>query len=243
VDLSSLPVVVLTRSPQDNRPLADELARRGVPFRELPCIATRFVSPSALPAAPAALAFPSRNAVRGFVERGLDALWLCGASPPLLAAVGPATADELRRHGHEADLVADPPTGQALAAALMAELPASAQIAVLRGDQVGGGLEPALRKAARPFQALQVYQNYAPPIPDLEPFPVAAVFVASPSAVRRLCRALPWMRTCPFLAIGPTTKRACLELGIPEVTESERGLEAWAHALEGAHLQMVERSA
>jgi len=52
------------------------------------------------------------------------------------------------------------------------------------------------------------------------PFPVGAVFVASPSAARRLLSANPWMRQASFVAIGPTTARCIETLDVARITIS-----------------------
>jgi uroporphyrinogen-III synthase len=215
--VSSRPCVVLTREPEDNRRLAQALAERGVPVREIPCVQTRWLQP-ALPLGPfAAVAFASRRAVGGLLRAGMDPGWLQRRPRPLVAAVGEATRQALQDEGISVDLVAEPPTGRALAEALHARLPAGAVVLVPCGSTPGGGLEPGLRALGRPFESLPVYANDAPEGAPLEPFPVAAVFVAAPSAARRLLERAPWLRERPFLAIGPTTATALAELGVREV--------------------------
>lgn len=215
--MSSSPCVVLTRELEDNLLLARALAGRGVPVRELPCVQTRYVVPDSWPSSVAAIAFGSRRAVRGFVHAGLGPRLLGGASRPLIAAVGEATRAELEACELAVDLVADPPTGLALAHALAARLEPGARVLVPRGSLAGGGLEPGLNELGRPCLPLVVYANEAPVLPSLEPFPVAAVFVAAPSAARRLLQCAPWLRTHSFLAIGPTTAAALRELGVDRI--------------------------
>ncbi|MBI4862880.1 MAG: uroporphyrinogen-III synthase [Candidatus Riflebacteria bacterium] len=80
-----------------------------------------------------------------------------------------------------------------------------------------------------------VYENVAPEIPRLAPFPVAAVFVASPSAARRLVAANPWVRQTRFLTIGPTTASAVRDLGVGSVRAIGSTLTDWIEHLCAAH--------
>ncbi len=210
--MSSSPCVVLTREPEDNRPLARALAEHGVPVREIPCARTRYLDAQA-PGGPfGAVAFASRRAVRGFLRAGLAVDDGC-----LVAAVGEATRAELDAGGLAVDLVAEPPTGRALAERLHTQLPADASVLVPRGNLAGGGLEPALAELGRPTVPLPVYTNEPGGQGAIEPFAVAAVFVAAPSAVERLLERAPWLRERPFLAIGPTTAAAARQRRVERV--------------------------
>jgi len=233
------PCVVLTREQADNLSLARELHARGVPVREIPCAATVYLRPDRPPELPVGcVAFASRRAVRGFVAAGLAEPIFAAGAPPPVAAVGPATCAELERHQLGVDLLAEPPTGQALAELLHARLGPGEPVLVPRGRLTGGALESALAALERPFQTLVVYDNPAPEIPAQEPFPVAAVFVAAPSAACRLLAALPWLLELPFVAIGPTTEQALLRLGARSVRVAAAGgsgplealLDAWRSA-------------
>ena len=62
-------------------------------------------------------------------------------------------------------------------------------------------------------------------MPVFDPFPVAAVFVAAPSAVERLLRYYPWLRDRPFLAIGATTQSALKELAVTTIIGTAQTLE------------------
>jgi uroporphyrinogen-III synthase len=232
--VSNSPCVVLTREPEDNLLLAHALTRRGVPVRELPCVRTRFTVPQVPTEPPAAVAFASRRAVRGYVLAGLHERLSSGAERPLVAAVGEATQAELASAGIPVDLVAVPPTGRALAQALHARLSSDGVVLVPRGSLAGGGLEPELESLGRAFLPLPVYANEAPTLAPLPLFPVAAVFVAAPSAARRLLGHAPWLREHPFLAIGPTTAVALAELGVQRILGPAMGLAAQVELLEAA---------
>ncbi len=139
---------------------------------------------------------------------------LQGENPPLVASVGPATTEELAQRHHRVDLEAQPHTGRALAELLDSQLRPGLPVLVPQGDVGGGELVSRLAELERPFLPHVVYQNVAPNFEPIEPFPVAAVFVAAPSAARRLIAHYPWIAQAPFLPIGPTTHAALEELGV-----------------------------
>jgi uroporphyrinogen-III synthase len=239
------PAVVLTREADDNRELTAALQQRGVPVREIPCLATRYVEPASTSADADALAFGSRRGVRGFVRalsRSLGKGPSDGAARggPMIGAVGGATAAELRKHGIAADVVADPPEGRVLARLLDAALPRGARVIVVRGNLGTAHLESDLAEAGHRVQAAVVYENVAPEIPEMDPFPVAAVFVASPSAARRLIHALPWMADERFCAIGPTTGQALEGLGVRRVQRVGIQLADQAEALSTAYRRAID---
>ncbi len=235
--MPSRPCVVLTREPRDNAPLARALGARGVPVRELPCAATRLLPAAAPTSAPAAVAFASRRGVEGFLAAGLAPL-LDARSGALVAAVGPATAEALEAAGIEVSMVAEPATGEALAEALDARLPAGVAVLLPRG-RLPGRLDAALAALGRAVEVVEVYDNPTPELPELPPFPVAAVFVAAPSAAERLLARLPWMIDRPFLAIGPTTLEALERLGVAEILGQSAVHEEQVRLLEDAWRRAV----
>lgn len=230
--MQAAPCILLTRAEEDNAPVAQALRDRGVVVRALPCTAVRLVCPPAAPGHYDAVAFTSRWGVRGFVAAGLRVAAL--AEGTLVAVVGSATAEEAERHGIRVDLVADPQTGEALAVALEERLPAGAEVLVPGGTLPGGGLLSALCASGRPADALVVYENLVPDLPRLAPFPVAAVFVAAPSAAARLLAALPWLVASPFLAIGPTTLARLGDLGVHDARQIGTALDVQVETLEAA---------
>ncbi len=240
--LPSSPAVVLTRQGEDNAELAAALRKRGVPVFEIPCLATRYCKPARLPERVDAVAFSSPRGVRGLVRAGLAEGLLRVDPVPLKGAVGRATADELRKAGFEVDLVADPPEGRVLAGLLIDALAPGARVATVRGNLRAGEMDELLVEAGMVLEPVEVYENIAPEIPRLEPFPVAAVFVASPSAGRRLLGANPWMRDCPFYTIGSTTASAHRDLGVSAVERIGAGFDAWVEALCAARTRAVRRN-
>ncbi len=240
--LSPGPAVVLTREPEDNRRLKEALAARGVPVREIPCLATRFIRPERLPReTPAAVTFSSRRGVRAC--RLLDLLneLIPSESNVIVGAVGPATAAELAAAGIGVDLVADPPEGRELARLLIARLTNSSRVTVVRGNLRAGSMDALLTGAGMRLDPVIVYENIEPDIPACQPFRVAGVFVASPSAARRLLEKNPWMRKNSFFAIGSTTARQLADQGIERIGELGAGFNHWLEALHEAYLQAVAK--
>ena len=240
MDMPSGPVVVLTRESEDNLELAKALLERGVLVREIPCISTRFIMPKMPQAQIDVVTCSSRRGVRSVVKQDLVAFLLPEKNRPLVAAVGPATKEELESAGIRVDLVADPPKGTVLARLIMKEVEPPASIAVVRGDLRAGGMDEALEKAGFWIEPLIVYENVGPDIPRLEPSPVAAVFVASPSAAKRLVDKNPWIKGAHYCAIGPTTAAALEELGVGSIEEVGTEIDMQVDALCEAYRRAVE---
>ena len=240
MDMPSGPVVVLTRESADNLELAKALLERGVLVREIPCISTRFIMPSLPEAKIDVVTFSSRRGVRSVVEQDLLKWLFPEGKRPLVAAVGPATQKELEDAGVKVDLVADPPKGTVLARLIMKEVEPPASVAVVRGDLRAGGMDEALEKAGFWIEPLIVYENVGPDIPKLEPTPVAAIFVASPSAAKRLVDKNPWVKDAHFCAIGPTTAAALEDLKVGSIEEVGTELDKQVEALCRAHRRAVE---
>jgi uroporphyrinogen-III synthase len=229
------PAVVLTREPEDNLALARELESRGVPVREIPCMATRWRDPGEYPEGAAAVVFTSRRGVKGLRLLPLHARIFSGEpGGPLICAVGKATAEQLRECGFHPDIVADPPSGLALARALSARLPRGGSVVLVRGNLRAGEIDRELELAGFTLLPLVVYENVDPDVPVMTPFPVAAVFAAAPSAARRLLAANPWLREAPFVAIGDVTEKAVRDLGVTSVAAVGPGLDDLVEALWGA---------
>ncbi len=232
--MSSRLCVLLTREPEDNLALARELRSRGVVVREIPCLKTHWIYPAEEPDPPAAIAFASRRSVQGFWKAALHERLRIHELQPMIAAVGERTAAMLRKHGVEPDLVATPPTGGSLAQALHEKLAPGVRILLPRGMLGGGEAETALTRLGRPHQAVVVYENRAPDLPDLTPFEAAAVFVTAPSTAQRLLERFPWLRDSSFLPIGPTTRVALQKLEVATILGEETSARAQAAVLERA---------
>ncbi|RJO71072.1 MAG: hypothetical protein C4523_04895, partial [Myxococcales bacterium] len=128
------------------------------------------------------------------------------------------------------DVVAEPATGEALARALVARLPAGAPALVVRGaigrKEIAAGLEAG---GCRIFP-LTVYANGEPPPPVVSAPFEAAVF-ASPSAAERFCAANPAARGAALVAIGETTAAWLCERGFAPTVSRAPTPEALAEAV------------
>jgi len=234
MDLPTRPAVVLTREPEDNAALALALKNRGAAVVEIPCIKTSYVTPEHVPGMNFdVFVFSSRRAVRGMKQARL----LHMMKDSMIAAVGKATADQLAAHGIRADIVAHPPEGRVLAPMIIEKAGPEAAVAVVRGNIRAGGLDSILLEAGYRIVPLIVYENIAPVIAEYGKFPVAAVFVASPSAARRLYRHNGWMIKHPVFVIGSTTKEAVEKLGAESVTVMGAGFDSWVELLYDAYVR------
>jgi uroporphyrinogen-III synthase/uroporphyrinogen III methyltransferase/synthase len=232
--------IVVTRGKAGEDALSARLAELGAAVRELPAIA--FGPPASfapLDAALAALArfdwvvFASATAVDRTVERLLVLGHPVAAlSRPRLAAVGPATAERLRRAVRAPDLVAAGTTGEALAAELGPEV---ARRAVLLPRPAEGRPEllAGLEAAGAAVTAVEAYRTVPAPPERLAPLAdwllageVDAVAFASPSAVRAVCAALgpraAALGRVTLGVIGPTTADALREAGLPVAVVPDR---------------------
>ena len=143
----------------------------------------------------------SRNGAEQLLERRTGAL-------PRVAAIGPGTADELRRRGVEPDLVATVSTQEGL----LAELPRPAGRVLFAGaegarrllvDELGADFVPLYR--AVPARA--------------DAFPSAdAVVLASPSAAHAFAAL---RLALPAVSIGPQTSAAARAGGVRVIAEAK----------------------
>ncbi len=241
--MPSGPAIVLTREPEDSAALDEALRRAGVEVRQIPCASTRYRPPGedeicALPEPSAvhALLFSSRRGAEGWHEwkKSLPAgSWPHAFPRPgvTVAAVGKRTARALDAAGVGADLVAEPPRGAVMARMLDERLARPSTMVLVAGEVRMRAGEDLLRSRGHLIFAITVYENVEPAIGPVEPFDVAAVFVAAPSAARRLIGAIPWMKEASFVSIGPTTTEALRKLGVERVLEVGADLEAQKSAL------------
>jgi uroporphyrinogen-III synthase len=240
MDSENGPAVVLTRQHEDNQELTAALAARGVVVREIPCLATRYIYPQQpISKNYDAVVFTSRHGVRGFFQQKLDKTCFHSLQPVLVAAVGKATAEEVQSHDLQVDLVANPPEGAVLADQLKKALPVGSHLLMVRGNLRAGEIDSILNQAGYELEDLVVYENEAVPVPTLHPFPVAAVFIASPSAATRLLKANPWIKAKRFFSIGNTTARALKELGIKQVEGIGADPRQWIEVLFRAYQDAV----
>jgi uroporphyrinogen-III synthase len=240
MDLPSGPAVVLTREAEDNHEIKAALEAQEVVVVEIPCIATKYQLATKLPGIDFdAVAFTSRRGVRGMLQQDLVSSILGDNPdrPPIIGVVGEATADELQKADIQPKIVASMPQGKILAEELCNILPPKSKVAIVRGNLNIGGFDQVIKQAGHELVTIEVYQNITPKIPIFQPFQVAAVFVASPSAARRLIERNAWFIDCPFFAIGPTTAKRLVEHGVVKVTELNTDQKGWIDALYHAYHQ------
>jgi uroporphyrinogen III methyltransferase/synthase len=194
------------------------------------------------------VAFTSANGVRTAMERlvraGRDARAFGDAK---FAAVGPATARELARHGLVARVVARELTGEGLADELLARSGGPGRLLLLRAQEARDALPDALRAAGWTVDVAAVYATRA--APDLAerlgrlfaggaPRLDAAIFTSS-STARHVYAALgpgaaQLLAPLAVVTIGPVTTETARILGIRVDAEaSPYTLPAAIAALEG----------
>jgi uroporphyrinogen-III synthase len=175
------------------------------------------------------IAFTSANGVDRtwdlLVRSGKDASAFGNAR---LAAVGPATAAALARHGLGVHVTAKELRGEGLAKEMLAGMKGAKRVLLLRAQEARDALPDALRAAGSTVDIAAVYATRAPP--DLAdtlcplfaeggPARVDAVIFSSSSTVRHVCDAL-GPRAAAILAgvtvatIGPVTTETARNLGV-----------------------------
>ncbi len=222
--------VGITRAREQAAGLVDLVAGEGGVPVLLPCL--EVVGPESIEPLDRALArlpggydgvlFASTNAVR----------WTLGRAGPgrfqraIVAAVGPATADELIASGVRVDVVPTVHRAEGLLAALDAHVGRrglrGTRWLLPRADVAREALPEGLEARGATVDRVVAYRNVAPdPAPLVEALEAGleAITFASGSAVRRLKEALgerfePLLGGVIVASIGPVTSRACRELGL-----------------------------
>jgi uroporphyrinogen-III synthase len=197
------------------------------------------------------VAFTSANGV----ERSVGLLGGIGKDASALAcvrlaAVGPATAAALARHGLTAGVTATEQRGEGLARAMLAAMGGPRRVLLLRAQAARDALPDALRAAGCTVDVAAVYATAAPPdlAETLRPLfareaaaRVDAVVFSSGSTVRHVVAALgadaaSRLAAVTVVAIGPVTAEAAADLRVRvDAQASPYTLPAAIEALE-AHL-------
>ena len=231
--------IVVTRAPEQAEDLVHQLERLGAEVLLLPAVAFAGPEdPGPLDRAIESLGdfdwvlFTSQNAVRFFAQRcralGLmqsNDGWKSAAARPLLAAVGPATAEAAAKQGLPVEFVASQFRGQALAEELAGRV-AGKKVLLPRSDRAGADLPAALRAAGAEVADVVAYQtslpeSLAPDVADaIRRGEVDVVSFFSPSAFHNLVEAigLETLRNLSgrgaLAAIGPVTAGAIRDAGL-----------------------------
>jgi uroporphyrinogen III methyltransferase/synthase len=182
------------------------------------------------------VAFTSANGV----ERAWAALLLAGRDARAfgrakIAAIGPATAAALERHGLMPDVTAKEFKGEGLAAEILARMAGTIEekrrVLLLRAEQAREALPDALRAAGAIVDVVPVYATRAPvglaeTLRDLfERGSVHAVMFTSSSTVTHVCDALgdaaaAVLAGVRVASIGPITSETAKRLGVRVDTEA-----------------------
>jgi len=237
--------IVVTRAPEQAVELIRELEGLGAEVLALPAVSFGDpADPAPLDQAIDALhsfhwiLFTSQNAVRFFVKRcgllgqmqGIDGR---GSAEPLVAAVGPATAEAARKERLRVDYVAREFRGRALAEELGARV-AGKRVLLPRSDRAGSELPGALRSSGAEVVDVVAYRAGAPGSFDqsatdaIRRGAVDAISFLSPSAFHNLVEAIgsETLRQIAgrvaLAAIGPVTAQAIRGAGLAvEIEASE----------------------
>jgi uroporphyrinogen-III synthase len=194
--------VALTGTERVAAPLAERLEREGFEVVACPLVG---VEPLAGPTIRLAgydwLLLTSRSGVEALAARLEGPL-------PRVGVVGPGTAEALREHGIEPDVVAATSTQEGLAA----ELPRPAGRVLFAGAEDARGV--LVRELGADFVPL--YRTV-----ELRPgrFPEADLVVLASASAARSFAALGL--DLPCVSIGPVTSAAAREHGLPLVAEAE----------------------
>jgi uroporphyrinogen III methyltransferase/synthase len=227
--------VVVTRARAQASGLAQTLAELGAEVIELPAIRIEPRIDSAEVAAAvdaihsyALVCLTSPNGVRllfaALAERDLDARALSAAT---VAAIGPGTARELRRHGLIADVVPARSIAESLVEALEAVEVRGRPVLLARAAEGRSLLPDALRRRGAELDLVTLYQTVRE---ELDPEAIEAAADAdyltftSSSTVHNLLDAVGEgvPAGARVVSIGPVTSAAARERGLRVDVEAER---------------------
>ena len=223
--MHEIPVVILTRSVEDNQTLKRQLESKGIPVMVYPCVQIDLIpfQGHRLPSGKtlnefSAIAFTSKRGVAGMAQVEQQLKTFSG----IFAAVGAITAGDLEKlTGKKPDVIPLIQTGEALGHALATYLTDRVKTVGMRipdtglsvlhptGNLVSPVFHDILRQAGISVETLTVYTHNPPAISNIQIPDQAMVVFASPSAVRNfftLNPAAPVGMTS--VAIGPVTAAA-----------------------------------
>ncbi|MGN6372699.1 MAG: uroporphyrinogen-III C-methyltransferase [Solirubrobacteraceae bacterium] len=225
--------VAVTRARAQASGLAHRLGELGARVVQAPAIRTRPLPGEPLdPSGYDLICLTSPNGVDALFERlhagGRDARSLAAAQ---VAVIGPGSADALRRHGIEADIVPERFLAESLVEALAGVDAKRALVA--RASQARDVLPDALRARGIEVEVLALYETLAEPLSERELRDTQAadyVTFTSSSTVSYFFAALDGAALSPHtrvVSIGPVTSATLRERGIEPHVEAQR------HDIEG----------
>lgn len=237
--------IVVTRTPGQASPLAERLGELGARVVDAPAISIEPLDATIPDLAPYdLLVLTSPNGVRIFFERlaasGRDSRALAGMR---VAVVGPGTADALREHSIEPDVVPERAVSEGLAESLSGTAVTRALIA--RAEEARDVVPDALRQMGAEVEILALYRTVAAELD--EPTRNAALaadwaIFASASAATHFVAAVGGesivkMSELKLASIGPSTTAALRATGLEPTTE------ALEHTPDGLVQALVQKSA
>jgi uroporphyrinogen III methyltransferase/synthase len=218
-------VVAVTRARAQASGLAARLSALGADVLETPAIRIE-PRPLDLPGLDgyALACFTSPNGVRIFFDSlAADARGLAGVT---VAAIGPGTAAELRRHGVRADVVPERSVAEALVEALEPVEVQGKRVLVARAAEARDVLPDALRERGAEVEVLALYDTVVEPLADDAREELARadyVTFTSSSTVRFFLEgggSVP--EGARVVSIGPVTSATAREQGLTVHVEAER---------------------
>jgi uroporphyrinogen-III synthase len=233
--------VVVTRAEEPDGPLSRELKGLGLEVLLWPAVSVGPADPASLAAALAAvhsfawIVFASRHAVEAVCE-----LLPTAPAGVRVAAVGNATAQELRTRGWPVDLVPGEAHAAALVAALGAQLAPGARVLYPASSRALPLIAAGLAERGAHVSQVEAYRTAGTALDVaachawIERDGVAAVTFASPSAVSELAQALGpedfgrLLSQAAAVAIGNTTAHELAARGHPAVVAQTATLQGLA---------------
>lgn len=173
---------------------------------------------------------------QGLNQAGLDGRSLSGKR---LAAVGPKTAEALKKQGLLADFVPREYSGQALARQMLQEglLNRQSRVLLPRAEQAAPGLTETLDQAGVSWRALPVYRSLpCPPEGKINPAKYEAVLLTSASGAEAFAACCPpetAFEQIPALCIGRQTGAKARELGMNPVLSPQAAIDSMIETLIG----------
>ena len=245
--------IIVTRAAEQAGEFSAKLAARGATVLECPTI--KLVEPESwqlLDLAIRGLAgydwvvLTSANAARYFFQRmealGVDARALAGCR---ICAVGPKTADEIRRHGIRPDLVPTDYKAEGVVDEFSRLDMQNARVLFPRADKARDVIPQELKRMGAHVDSPVAYRNVFPErLPPetlfaLEKRSVDCITFTSSSTVQNLAAMLgeemmlDMLKGVVVASIGPITSKSCRELGLKvDIEPKSYTMESLAEALE-----------